>query len=259
MPVQLAQAARFEVEDDAGHRRRDRKAASNRRAIRGRPCERSGAARPACGTCASAAAPRGPAGWAAARPTEAARGRSRLRPLGKLSNADSGRPKFLASSGFRRVADPVGDAERAELGEVAVVEDQDEVGRLVAQAAEHVAVAAGEVPDVARLEVVGLGVALRIDDRRAHAAVDRRTPIRRRWRASAARASRPARAIIETPAMPLEIGSCSTVASLPTLPPITLPADFSSSNLNVGSSLPDSSGSGTLLLFMADLWCGSME
>ena len=51
--------------------------------------------------------------------------------------------------------------------------------------------------------------------------------------------------------MPLEIGSCSTVASRPTLPPMTLPADFSSSNLNVGSSLPAKSGSGTLLL---DSW-----
>ena len=59
------------------------------------------------------------------------------------------------------MADPVGDAERAELREVAVVEDQDEVARLVAQAFEHVAVAAREVPHVARLEVVGLGVALR--------------------------------------------------------------------------------------------------
>src|SRR5271154_4935665 len=48
--------------------------------------------------------------------------------------------------------------------------------------------------------------------------------------------------------MPLEIGSCPTVASLPKLPPMTLPWDFSKANLNVGSSLPESSGSGTLFL-----------
>jgi hypothetical protein len=38
---------------------------------------------------------------------------------------------------------------------------------------------------------------------------------------------------------------CSTVASLPKLSPRTFPFDFSSSNLNVGNSFPDS-GSGTL-------------
>src|SRR5271170_4080651 len=53
---------------------------------------------------------------------------------------------------------------------------------------------------------------------------------------------------IETPAMPLEIGSSSTVASLPKLPSMTLPRDFSSENLNVGNSFPDSSGSGVLFL-----------
>ena len=47
----------------------------------------------------------------------------------------------------------------------------------------------------------------------------------------------PGSKIIETPAIPFEIGSCSTVASRPTLPPITLPDDFSSSNLNVGKFL----------------------
>jgi hypothetical protein len=53
---------------------------------------------------------------------------------------------------------------------------------------------------------------------------------------------------IETPANPLEIGSCVTVASLPELLPITLPSDFSSANLKVGKSLSDSAGSGTLFM-----------
>lgn len=53
---------------------------------------------------------------------------------------------------------------------------------------------------------------------------------------------------IDTPAMPFEIGNCVTVASLPKLPPITLPCDFSSANLKVGNSLPERSGSGTLFM-----------
>ncbi len=53
---------------------------------------------------------------------------------------------------------------------------------------------------------------------------------------------------IETPAIPLEIGNCTTVASLPKLPPIARPSDFSSANLKVGKSLPESNGSGRLFL-----------
>ena len=85
--------------------------------------------------------------------------------------------EVLGQQRLGRVADPVGDAERAELGEVAVVEDQDEVAGLVAQALKHVAVAAGEIPDVARLEIIGLGVALRIDDGRAHAPLEDEGPL----------------------------------------------------------------------------------
>src|SRR5690606_37810997 len=65
------------------------------------------------------------------------------------------------------VANPVADAEGAELGEVAVVKNQDEVTRFISQALEHVAVAAGKVPDVARFEVVSFGEAARGIDRSA--------------------------------------------------------------------------------------------
>jgi hypothetical protein len=58
----------------------------------------------------------------------------------------------------------------------------------------------------------------------------------------------PGSSCIETPAIPFEIGSCSTVASLPKLPPITFPCDASSANLKVGSSFLLSSGSGTLFI-----------
>jgi hypothetical protein len=63
------------------------------------------------------------------------------------------------------VAYPVSDAEGAKLREVAVVEDQDEVAGPVAEALQHVAMAAGEVPDVAGLEVVRLGISEGRDDR----------------------------------------------------------------------------------------------
>jgi hypothetical protein len=58
----------------------------------------------------------------------------------------------------------------------------------------------------------------------------------------------PGSSSIEAPAIPFEIGSSSTEATLTELLPKIFPADFSNSNLNVGSSLPDRSGSGTLFM-----------
>jgi hypothetical protein len=77
------------------------------------------------------------------------------------------------------MADPIGDAEGAEFGEVAVVEDQDEVTGLVAETLQHVAVAAREVPDVAGVEIVGLGEAAWIDDGGADAALENERPFGR--------------------------------------------------------------------------------
>ena len=77
------------------------------------------------------------------------------------------------------MSDPVGDAEGAEFGEVAVVEDQDEVTGLVAEALQHVAVAAREVPDVAGVEIVGLGEAAWVDDGGADAALKNERPFGR--------------------------------------------------------------------------------
>src|SRR5437588_9524613 len=53
---------------------------------------------------------------------------------------------------------------------------------------------------------------------------------------------------MDTPAIPLEIGSCSTVASRAKLRPTTFAFDFSRANLKVGSSLPETRGSGTLFM-----------
>ena len=75
--------------------------------------------------------------------------------------------------------DPVGDAEGAEFGEVAIVEDQDEMTGLVAEALQHVTVPPGEVPDVARVEIVGLGKAAWVDDGGANAPLDDEGPLGR--------------------------------------------------------------------------------
>ena len=102
--------------------------------------------------------------------------------------------------------DPVGDGEGAEFGEIAVVEDQDEVARLVVEALQHVAVAARKIPDVAGLEIVGFGRALRIDHGGAHAALQHERPLRGGG-VPVQLAHRPGSSFMDTPAMPLEIGS----------------------------------------------------
>src|SRR5207237_7532288 len=84
--------------------------------------------------------------------------------------------EILRQQRRRCVSDPVGDAEGAEFGEVTVVENQDEVTGLVAKALQHVAVAAREVPDVAGVEIVGLGKAAWIEDGGADAALKYERP-----------------------------------------------------------------------------------
>ena len=53
---------------------------------------------------------------------------------------------------------------------------------------------------------------------------------------------------MEAPAKDLEMGKLIAVAALTELPPLTLPFCFSSWNLNVGSSLPEVTGSGRLFM-----------
>ena len=50
---------------------------------------------------------------------------------GKPLESCLGQPEILGQERFRRVAQPVGDAEGAELGKVTIVENQDEVAGLV--------------------------------------------------------------------------------------------------------------------------------
>ena len=99
--------------------------------------------------------------------------------FGEVVKGRCGQAEVLGQECFGRMAHPVGDAERAELREVAVVKDQHEVARLAAQAFKHVAVAAWEVPYVARLEIVRFRVPARTDYRRPHPSFVHEGPLRR--------------------------------------------------------------------------------
>ena len=77
--------------------------------------------------------------------------------------------------------EPVGDAEGTELGEISVVENQDEMAWLVADPRQRVGVTTREIPDIAGIEVVDLGAAVRIDHRGAHAPLVHKRPLCRGW------------------------------------------------------------------------------
>jgi len=76
------------------------------------------------------------------------------------------------------VVDPIGDAERTELGEITVIENQNEMSRLVAKTFEHMRVATGKIPDIPRRKIVRFGLAGRIDDCRAYTSSDDKGPLR---------------------------------------------------------------------------------
>src|SRR5205085_11102277 len=87
--------------------------------------------------------------------------------------------KIFRQQRFGHVADPIGDTKRAELGEITVIENQNELCRLIAEAFEDVRVAAWKVPDVARIKVVRLGLSSRVDHRGAHTTFQYERPFRR--------------------------------------------------------------------------------
>ena len=89
-------------------------------------------------------------------------------------------PEILGEQLLRGVSQPVADAEGAEFGEVAVVENEDEVARLVAQGLDDMTVPAREIPDIAWTEVIGLRAALWVDHRSAHQTFGDKGPLRRR-------------------------------------------------------------------------------
>ena len=77
-----------------------------------------------------------------------------------------------------RVADPIGNAEGAELGEITVVENENEMCRFIPEAFEHVSVATRKIPNVARIKVVRLRLPGRIDHSGAHTSFQDERPFR---------------------------------------------------------------------------------
>src|SRR5580765_1264086 len=89
-------------------------------------------------------------------------------------------PKIFRQQRFGRVADPIGNAERAELGEITVVENQNEMCWFIPEAFEHVSVATRKIPNVARIKVVRLALPGRIDHGGAHTTLQHKRPFRSR-------------------------------------------------------------------------------
>ena len=78
------------------------------------------------------------------------------------------------------MADPIGDTKGTELGEITVIENQNEMCRFIAEAFEHVSVATWKVPNVARIKVVRLGLSGRVDHSGAHTTFQDKRPFRSR-------------------------------------------------------------------------------
>ena len=97
--------------------------------------------------------------------------------LGKIREGRRRHAEILRQHLGRRVADPIADAERAELRKVAVVEHQHEQAVLGADALDRVAEPAREIPDVAGIEVDDLRLALRVDGGDAALALDHIGPL----------------------------------------------------------------------------------
>ena len=76
------------------------------------------------------------------------------------------------------MSNPVGNTERAKLGEITVVKDQNEMGRFVAEALEHVGVTAWKVPEIAWFEVIRLRLTGRVNHCCANAAFENERPFR---------------------------------------------------------------------------------
>ena len=74
--------------------------------------------------------------------------------------------------------EPVGGAERAEFRERTVVEDQHEMGFARPEPLKHVPMPARKVPDIARIEIIGLRRTVGADHRRADPAFDDEGPLR---------------------------------------------------------------------------------
>jgi hypothetical protein len=96
--------------------------------------------------------------------------------VGEVREGGDRHAEILGEYLMRRVPEPIGDRERAELGEVAVVEHEDE-GAAAFETLDRMAVAARKVPHIARPKVDDLRLVLRIDRGDACAALDHISPL----------------------------------------------------------------------------------
>ncbi len=74
---------------------------------------------------------------------------------------------------------PIGDTKRAELREITVIKNQNEMSRVVAEALEYVGMATWKVPDIARFEVIRLGLTGRVNHSCASPAFEHKRPLGR--------------------------------------------------------------------------------
>jgi hypothetical protein len=72
---------------------------------------------------------------------------------------------------------PIGDTERAKLGEIAVIEDQNEMRRLIAETFEHMGMSPRKVPNISGFKIVRLGLPRGVDHCRANTAFDDESPL----------------------------------------------------------------------------------
>src|SRR5258708_248627 len=99
--------------------------------------------------------------------------------LGNATDNFGRETEVLGGDGRIGLGNPVGDAESPEFGEVAVVEDQDEVRVFGAETLDRMAVALGEIPDVAGAEIGRLGLSIRHDHGPANVPLDHVGPFGR--------------------------------------------------------------------------------
>ena len=99
--------------------------------------------------------------------------------LGKIVKGRGRNAEVLRKKVFVRQADPVADAEGAEFGKVAVVENEDKMTRLVTERFDDVAMTTRKIPNVTGTELVRLGIAGRIDHCGADESLGDKAPLRR--------------------------------------------------------------------------------
>src|SRR5947207_12768185 len=75
------------------------------------------------------------------------------------------------------MSNPIGDTERSKLGEVTVIENQNEMRGLLAETFKHMGMPTREVPDVSWIAVVRVSLTSRVDYGCSNAAFEHTWPL----------------------------------------------------------------------------------